>query len=53
MLRAIDRFGDIVDAFLGIRGDFPGHGEIIVGFDRTILGGQVAHMTITGKHLEP
>ena len=47
----LDRIGDILDP-LGRGGiDLPRHCEIIVGQDRSILGGQVADMAKGGEDL--
>ena len=47
-----DRLGDGVEPLLGLRVDQPVHGEILVRADRTVLGRQVADMTIGGQHGE-
>ena len=45
-----DGLGDGVDAFLRLGIDLPVHGEIFIRADRTILGRQVADMTVRGQH---
>ena len=43
------RFGDRLDVLAAVGGDFPGHVESVVRIDRTVFGGQVAHMAKRGK----
>ena len=46
------RVGDVFDpCFDGLGIDLPGHGEIVVRLHRTILGGQVADMSVRGQDL--
>jgi hypothetical protein len=47
-----DGFGNGVEALLRLGVDLPVHGEIFVRADRTILGRQIADMTIGGQHGE-
>ena len=45
-----DGVGDLVDALLRALVDVPGHGEVVVRLDRTVLGGEVADMAETGEN---
>ena len=49
-LGALERVGDILDALVGPRVDLPGHGEAFVGFHRSVLGRQVAHVAVAGQY---
>ena len=44
--------GDGFDMLLRIVRNLPCHGKSLVGIDRSVLGRQVAHVAITGQHLE-
>jgi len=49
-LGAFQGLDDVLDALFSALLDLPRHGEIFVGADRAILGGQIAHMAIAGEH---
>ncbi len=42
--------GDGLDVFAAVRAHFPGHLEIVLGVDRAVLRGEVAHMPVGGQH---
>src|SRR6202034_3108396 len=48
---ALDRVGDVGKTLLRLAVDFPDHLEVVVGIDRAVLRGQVAHVTERGQHL--
>ena len=47
---ALDRLGDVVEALLRLGIDLPQHVEIVVRIDRSVLGGEVAHVAEGGQH---
>ena len=47
----LDRLGDVGEALAGGAVDLPGHGEILVGPHRSVLGGQIADMAERGQNL--
>src|SRR6185312_11022760 len=51
VLGALDRLGDLLEALLGLAGDLPGHGEVLVGTDGAVLGRKVADMAIARQDL--
>ena len=46
---ALQRRRDVGQALGRLAVDLPGHGEILVGANRAVLGGQIADMAIGGK----
>ena len=52
VIRPFQGLGDFADAFLRPGVDRPGHGEPIVGQDRSLLGRKVADMAVGGEDLE-
>jgi hypothetical protein len=51
LVRSLERAGNVVEALLGLVIDLPDHAEIVLGIDRAVLGGQVAHVPERGQHL--
>ena len=43
------RVGDVLDAFLAVGRDFPGHVETVFGIDAAVLADQVADVAIAGQ----
>ena len=41
---ALHRVGDLVEALGRLGVDLPAHGEVVLGVDRAVLGGEVAHV---------
>ena len=44
------RLGNGLDPDIGLAVDLPAHGEVFLGPDRAVLGGQVAHMAEARQH---
>ena len=48
----LERLGNCLDMSAAVGSDFPGHGKVMLGIDRAVLGRQVAHMTVRGQNRE-
>jgi hypothetical protein len=44
----LDRGGDLGKTFGRLAVDLPQHGEIVIGIDRSVLGGEIANMAERG-----
>ncbi len=51
LVGVLERIADVGEALARGGVDFPGHGEVLVGQHRAVLGRQVAHMAIAGEDL--
>ena len=51
-VRAFHGGGDLGEALLRLAVDLPDHREVVVGQNRAVFRGQVAHMAIGGEYLE-
>ena len=51
LARPFDRLGDFVQALGGLGLDVPMHLEVVVGHDRAVLRGQIAHVAVRGDHV--
>ena len=49
-LGALERLGDVAQPLGRFGVHVPGHGKVLVGQDRTILGRQVAHVSVARQH---
>ena len=49
---ALHGVGDVVEPLRRLGVHFPAHGEVFVGFHRTVLRRQVPHVSVARKHLE-